>query len=269
MRFLKLLTAILAVAVATTGRVGLGQSGKSEYRNVDSQLMRKYRDANAYLEKAKTCYGKKDIEGTKKNLDASFGLISEFGDAHLLMAKVHYGEKNYPQALIEVTKAKTGHEATAGLMERMQQDRMSELRKRRQEKDESLTDLRARLARVPPEQQYAIQDQISRLERDKQDIDRIVDAPPVNMSQVPAEYFFLHGNILLRMQRHAEATDQYNEALEINPSYAEAANNLASLYYSTRQYDKAMALATKAEAGGVPFNPDLKKAIESALKPAK
>jgi tetratricopeptide (TPR) repeat protein len=258
-----LATVALAVAAALAGQASFGQG---EYRNIETQLVRKYREANGYYEKAKVRFANKDFRRALKELDTCLGIIPEFADAHLMLAKIYYSEKDFPKALTEVLLAKTGFGSTAGLIEKVQQDRRFELRKRQELLEQSLSSLRAELLRTPAGQQHTIQGQIARAERDKADIDRELFEPIPNLSQLPAEYFFFHGNVLLRLQQYTEAAAQYDEALKINPGYADAANNLASLYYSAHQYEQALAILKRVEAKGATVNPELKKAIQDALK---
>jgi tetratricopeptide (TPR) repeat protein len=253
---------VLALAVASplTAQTSPAQS---EYQNLDAQLVRRYREAEVAYGKARTRFDKKDFKGARKELDACLTLIPAHAEAHLLMAKVLYVEKDYAQALTEVERAKAGHVATAQIMAKMQEDRLSDLRKRAQESSDSVAALRQAQGSTVS---AALQAQIADEEAQKQEIDRILNAQRPDPSQIPAGYFFFHGNVLLRLQRHAEAVAQYEEALKINPAYGEAANNLAALYFSARQYEKAKGVATTAEGNGVVVNPELKKAIESALQ---
>ncbi|HYN40288.1 MAG TPA: tetratricopeptide repeat protein, partial [Thermoanaerobaculia bacterium] len=237
---------------------------QSEYQNLDAQLVRRYRDAEVVYGKARARFDKKDFEGTRKELDACLKLIPAHAEAHLLLAKVLYVDKDFAQALVEVERAKAGHDATAAIMAKIQADRMSELRKRAREKDNSIAERNAQAAKVPGS--LALQQPSTQVDYEKDEINRILNAQRPDPSGIPAEYFFFHGNVLLRLQRPAEAVAQYEEALKINPAYGEAANNLAALYFSARQYEKARGVATTAEGNGVVVNPELKKAIESALQ---
>lgn len=255
-----ILVLALAVAAPLTAQTSPAQS---EYQNLDAQLVRRYRDAEVAYGKARTRFDKKDFKGARKELDACLELIPAHAEAHLLTAKVLYIEKDYAQALTEVERAKAGHVSTAAIMAKMQEDRLSELRKRAQETSDSVAALRqVQGSNVSA----ALQAQIADEDAKKQEIDRILNAQRPDPKQIPAGYFFFHGNVLLRLQRTAEAVAQYEEALRINPAYGEAANNLAALFFSARQYEKASAVATTAEGNGVVVNPELKKAIESALQ---
>jgi len=265
-KILHLLAVALTVTVAMTGRQSFGQD---QYRHTDAQSVRDFRDGNIAYEKAKVLYGKKDLPGARKELLAALRLAPRHSDAHLLMAKILYSEKDYTQALTEVVAAKDGFEANVAFMEQMQQERMNHLLRLSREKEETIASLNVQLSQTSPEGRFAIENQIAEATRKKADIDRQRERPPDLGREIPAEYFFIHGNILLRTQKYPEAAAQYDEALKRKPDYGDAANNLASLYYSARQYDKALAVVEKAEKNGATVNPELKKAIQNDLAKPK
>lgn len=257
------LIASIAAAAPLSAQTSPSQS---EYQNVDAQLVRRYRDAEVSYAKARALFDKKDFPGARKELGVCLGLIPAHANAHLLMAKLLYTEKDYVQALSEVERARAGHETTAAILARMDEDRMSELRRRAKESADTIAGLRQRQGSVVSAE---LQQQIIAEETKKQEIDRILNAQRPDPRAMPAEFSFFHGNVLLRLKRPAEAVAQYEEALKVNPAYAEAANNLAALYHSARMYEKARAVVTAAEGNGVVLNPELKKAIESALAQPK
>jgi Tfp pilus assembly protein PilF len=261
---------LATVALALGAPLAVAQSpGQSEHRAVDAQLVRSWRDASMKVDKAWEALEKKDLAKAKKVAGEAAAIAPEMPDAHILLAKVAYLEKDWPKALEEVVAAESGFEKTGALRERMQDDRIASLRKRVRERDDSIAALRAQMSRTPASGQQAIQMQISRVETEKADLERIIQEPAGVVARVPAEYYFIHGNALLRLKRLDEAVAQYGLALERRPAYAEAANNLASIYYSARQYATAKAAVEKAEAAGAVLNPELKKAIEEGLAQPK
>jgi tetratricopeptide (TPR) repeat protein len=256
--------AVLTLALAV-GPPLMAQTSpaQSEYQNVDAQLVRRYRDAEVSYGKARALFDKKDFQGARKELGVCLGFIPAHANAHLLMAKLLYTEKDYAQALTEVERAEPTTRRRRRSWPGWTRTGCPELRRRAKETADSIATLRQRQgSQVSAE----LQQQIIAEEARKQEIDRILNAQRPDPKGIPAEYFFFHGNVLLRLKRPAEAVTQYEEALKINPAYGEAANNLAALHYSARQYEKAREAATKAEGNGVVVNPELKKAIESALQ---
>ncbi|HYN42306.1 MAG TPA: tetratricopeptide repeat protein [Thermoanaerobaculia bacterium] len=224
----------------------------SEYQNVDVERVRQYRDATAAYERARESFDRKDFEGTRKELGVCFQRIPAYPDAHLLLAKILYLEKDYAQALKEVERARAGHQTLAMSLASVQEARLSEMRARIRESSDLATALFGW--------------GINWLEPEGKEIERIRSAQRSDPNELPAEYSFFHGNVLFRLGRTAEAAAQYEEALRAQTGYSDAANNLAALYFGERQNEKALAVVSKAEASGATVNPELKKAIETGLR---
>lgn len=253
---------VLVVASALAG-VGFAQSiGNQGYSTADAQSIKRMKDVNPQMIKARDLISKRSFDEAKKVLDDVLGKVPEMSEAHFLMAKVRYGEKEWPEALASMEKAEQTLGLMGAMMVKMNEDRRRALNERRRAQDTVISDLKARPQPLPPAQQT----QLDRAEQLRSEIDRSLNElnEPQKLN-VPAEYPFFHGNILLRMQKFSEAVAKYDEALRIDPGYADAANNLASLYYSAKQYQKAAEVLARVEARGATVNPELKKAIADAL----
>lgn len=246
-------TAILALALAPglplAARTGPAPPASL---NVDVERVRQCRDATAAYTRAIESFERKDFEATRKELGVCFQRIPAYPDAHLLLAKVHYVEKDYVQALVEVERAKAGHQVLATSLASVQEARLSEMRARIRES----SDLATALFRWG----------INWLEPEGMEIERIRSAQRSDPNELPAEYSFFHGNVLLRLGRIAEAEARYEEALRARAGYSDAANNLAALHLGERRNEKALAVVSRAEASGATINPELKKLIEAGLK---
>ena len=251
-----ILTLALAAGFPLAAQTGPAQS---EHQNVDVQLVRQYRDATADYGKARESFDRKDFEGTRKELGVCFQRIPAYPDAHFLLAKVFYIEKDYAQALNEVELAKAGHQTLAMLMASVQEDRLSEMRARIRENNDLAAN--PQVTYRPGAGRAA-----SWYEPEGREIERILSARRSDPNELPAEYSFFHGNVLLRLGRSAEAAAQYEEALKTRADYSEAANNLAALYLGERQNEKALAVVSKAEASGATIGAELKRAIETGLR---
>jgi tetratricopeptide (TPR) repeat protein len=256
--------------LATAAAVAQAQGFSSH----DVQTMTRMREMSPRINKARELVNKKDFAKAKKELESIIAKMPELAEAHFLMAKVLYSEKDYPGALASMLEAEKTHEALAGLMADMRDDRRADLAKRRSELERRISEMRGRIPAGQGEaarsQAAALNGEIARAEQMRTDIDREMnDTAPGSQTTArtdkPAEYPFFHGNILLRLQKYPEAVAQYQQALTLNPGYADAANNLASLYYSAKQYQKAHEVLAAVEAKGATVNPELKKAIADAL----
>lgn len=257
---------VFAVAVSLLFGCGaLAQSpGQTENKTTDVQRLSAYRDATVLLERARGLYEKKDLAGARAVAGECLGKAPTLSDGHFLLAKISYLEKDYAKALEEVEAAEKGWDETAAVLERLQADRLTKLRGRLREKDESIAYLQGELARSPG-QQAVIQPQITKLQNDKREIERILQETPATGAPLPAEYRYVHGNILLKLKRPGEAAAEYGEALRLKPGTSEAANNLASLLYGARRYAEARSVLQSAESAGATLNPELKLAVEKAL----
>jgi tetratricopeptide (TPR) repeat protein len=243
-----ILTLALAAGLPLAGQTG---TAPSEYQNVDVERVRQYRDATAAYERARRSFDRKDFEGARKELGVCFQRIPAYPDAHFLLAKVLYIEKDYGQALKEVERARAGHQTLAMLLASVQEDRLSEMRTRIRESSDLATAF--------------LGWGINWLEPEGREIDRILIAQRSDPNELPAEYSFLHGNVLLRLGRTAEAEAQYEEALSARADYSDAANNLAALYLGEQQNEKARGVVMRAENNGVVVSSELKNAIDIAL----
>jgi len=255
---------VVVFATILSAREGLGQSG---YRQLDAQRLASYRDAAKIFEKARVSFGKHRFKDASEQLRTCLARFPELSDAHLLLAKILYMQKDFSGALVEVELAEKSHEAVGDLMSRMQQDRLSEMRRRRGDSEDLIRSLNASLAQASSDEERKILDKIARAERGLAELDRALEDPFPNQGGIPAPYHFLHGNVLLRLQRFEDAVRQYEQALRADPAYGDAANNLASIYQATRQFERAAAVLAEVEARGAAVNPELKKAIEEPPSP--
>ncbi len=250
----------IAAALAATA---LAQSRANQgYNTSDVQIVKRMKEVNPQLVKVRDLVAKRDFDGAKKELDAILGKVPELSEAHFLMAKVLYGQKSYPESLASMEKAEQTLGSMNAMMMKMNDDRRLALQSRRQSQDVVIADLKGK----PQPLALADQSRLDRAEQLRGELDREINAlNQPSIMRAPAEYAFFHGNILLRMQKYDEAAAKYDEALKTDPGYAEAANNLASLYYSVKQYEKALDVLTRVESQGATVNPELKKAITDAL----
>ena len=259
---------VFALAAALAGSALAQQSASN---TADVQTLQRYKEVNPKVVKARDLVSKREFEKAKKEIAIVMEKVPDHHEAHFLMAKVLYGEKNYAEALASMERAEKSFESVARLMSEMQDDRRAELQKRRTEVQIGLNNLRGQMPATPSDvnfsQSAGLQSQIARSEQMLNDIDRELNMNPMGAIEAkePPEYAFFHGNILLRLQKYTEAVAEYEQALTADPQYADAANNLASLYYSAKQYPKALEVLNRVEAKGATVNPELKKAIQEAM----
>ena len=238
---------------------------QAELRSLDAQQVEKYKGVTIAYDKALAALDKKDKDGALDALSICFSNVPDFPDGHFLMAKILYGEKEFTRALGEIEKAEAGHEKVADLRELMAKNRRSVLQDRVKQKEEAIRGQEELLPRALPEERLRVLGKISQLQGERDTLLREIQTPSGGPVPVPARYTFLHGNILLRLDRPSEAVAQYEAALAVEPDHGHAANNLASLYYTAGQHAKALEVVSAARKAGGEVNPELAKAIETAL----
>jgi tetratricopeptide (TPR) repeat protein len=142
-----------------------------------------------------------------------------------------------------------------------------ELQELKMQKQEKLGLLRESLSRSQDASKRSqIEAGIGTVEADIGTINSQLSRPLSSPEQMPADYFYFHGNILFKLKRYEEANNQYQEAIKINPQHGDAYNNLASLWYLDKQYQKALDYLEQAEANGAKINPEFKKTILKAIE---
>lgn len=83
---------------------------------------------------------------------------------------------------------------------------------------------------------------------------------------VPAEVFLSLGSAYFRQGKMPDAEREWRTAVDRRPNFGEAHNNLAVLYLMTQRPAEARDAIGLAEKSGYSVNPNLKQAIENALK---
>lgn len=162
--------------------------------------------ARASYQKALKHFNQKEYARAQKELEVCLEKMPDSTEAHFLLAKSFYALKAYPEALTEIEAAKATHAVSVARLEAAQEDRRSDLRRRRRVQDQVLSDLRQELGRTTdPNARKFVEGQIGAAETVRFDIEAELNNFPAMAGGIPADYFFFHGNILLRLQRLDEA----------------------------------------------------------------
>ena len=87
---------------------------------------------------------------------------------------------------------------------------------------------------------------------------------------IPPKLYFFKGGAYFRKGMLKEASEQFHRAIALDPNHGDAHNNLAVIYYLTKQYDLAWKHLRLAQKLGAKVNPkfveDLKKAAPEQKK---
>ena len=182
-----------------------------------------------------------------------------------MLAQIEYKNGNLDKSLEYITSAKKNYIFFKGI----EQLYVKELREEQLSRISELSDLKSELNLTSDRSgQQSLRSRIMWTEREISIIDDQMKqfVPEAEQEEViPADYHYVHGNVLFKNKNYKDALGEYNEAVKIDPAHGSAYNNMANLYYMSKQYKKALDCLTRAEQKGVEINPELKQAVLKAL----
>lgn len=224
-----------------------------EQFKMDENTFQQFTRAKRMFEKGKVFFLKKKFKKAEPALLNCVEFFPRYSQADYFLAQIYYDKQEYTTALKHMERAKKNYSFMGNLLVASQHKYLDQVRTELQERKRVLPEITT----------------LSERERAKKDIadleTRLSDPMPV-LPNESASYYYLHGNIFMKLKKFNEAHAQYIEALRIDPTHGGAGNNLASLYYMIKKYDKALNYLNQAEANGAAINPDFKKALLKALK---
>jgi tetratricopeptide (TPR) repeat protein len=241
--------------------------GQKDYTREERKLFQRYKIANSFFEKGKKNFLKEDYRKAEKELKKCLKKMPEHSGAYFFLSQISYKWGNLERSLEEIENAKKNYAYIGKVKANIEQLYILELQELKMQKQEKLELLRESLSRAQSASARSqIEGGIGTIEADIGTINSQLSRPLISPEQMPADYFYFHGNILFKLKRYEEANTQYQEAIKINPQHGDAYNNLASLCYLAKQYQKALDYLEQAEANGAKINLEFKKAILKAIK---
>ncbi len=233
--------------------IGLASGFGQKRLLMDENTFQKFKLAKRMFEKGKVYFLKGKYKKAEKSLEECLDGFPRYSQADYLLSQIFYEEGDFSKALEHIEKAKANYGFMADLLVATQQKYLDDLRIRKQALQSNLADL-------------TNQGNIDEVKRSIREIDARLNEPIPVTPKKSADYCYFHGNIFMKLKKYNNAHAQYVEALKINPKHGKASNNLASLYYMIKKYQKALDYLTQAEANGAKINQEFKKAILNALK---
>ncbi len=241
--------------------------GQKDYTREERQLFQRYKIANSFYEKGKKNFLKEDYRKAEKELKKCLKKMPEHSGACFFLSQISYKWGNLERSLEEIENAKKNYAYIGKVKSNIEQLYILELQELKMQKQEKLRQLRESLSRAQTASDRSqVEGGIGTVEADIGTISSQLSRPFPSPEQMPADYFYFHGNILFKLKGYEEADTQYQEAIRINPQHGDAYNNLASLYYLDKQYQKALDYLEQAEANGAKINPEFKKAVLKAIE---
>jgi len=240
--------------------------GQKHFYMNEKKIYEKFKIADAIFFKGKKHFLKGKYKKAEKELKKCIETMPEHVEAHFYLSQILYKNEDFQKALEHIEKAKANYEFMVGLYEYAYQQYIFQLREQEDTIDSQISKLREKLAAASPQEKSMIEIQIDSQETTKNVIRSRLNEPLAPSESIPADYFYFHGNVFFKLKKYQEAHAQYIKAIKIDPNHGNAYNNLANLYYMTKQHQKALDCQNKAEANGVKTNPELKKAILKILE---
>jgi len=239
--------------------------GQKDYTREEKLLFQRFKIANKYFEDGKKYFLKEEYKKAEKELEKCLEKMPEHSGACYFLSQIYDKKGNLDQALEQIEKAKENFAKMSGIKTNFEQLYIFELQEQKMQKEERVRVLKESVSNVAPDKRTRVEAAIGEMEADIGLINSQLSKPIPTEEEMPADYFYLHGNIFFKLRKFEEAFGQYQEAIRINPRFGDAYNNLANLYYMSKQYQKALDCLNQAEASGVEVNPAFKKAVLDAL----
>ena len=233
---------------------------------MDQNTFQKFKQAKRMYEKGEQLFFKGKLSDAEEVLEKCVGVFPKYSEAYFILAQVNYKQKDFPTALDYISSAKTHFKYMSDLRVSTQMEYITTLRDRSQKLKDLMRELEEKLSRATSDATRSrITSAIGLTKGQLSQIENRLHSPLPNIENLPAEYYYVHGNILLKMKRLKEAHQQYLEAVKVDPKHGNSLNNLSTLYFMVKNYEKAKEYMDRAEATGMTVNEKYKKALLKAL----
>ena len=259
----------LAILFLTAAAVPFAAGRQTDDK--DRQLMQGFRATRPDLAKGEEQFAKKQYDKAEQSLLSVLRAMPENAEASYYLAETYYQKGEFEKGLDAIQAAETSYPDIQRLMARRrlaasgqespeQQKLRLEIQALRGQMGEHLSDVKRQTIQT----EIAAKQAELNVQRQK-DLKKQTSEPQAEAVKIPAEYSYAHGNLLFRVKRYDEALVQYEQTIQADPAHGGAYNNIATIYYMAKQYDKSLEYLDKAEAAGCKINPNFKKAVLTAL----
>ncbi len=224
-----------------------------------NKLIKDFKSANKFFEKGGKQFYKKNYKKAEKNFKKCIEIFPNYSNAYFYLSKGYYYIGSFKESLDCIVKAKSSHKDFVKAV--------------LTSKHRSLDVLKENMKELRNQSNYASTDE-GRVQirigmnktREKMDNwQKNYKKTVIGLNNLKADYFYFHGNIYFKLKKFQEALNEYVEAIKINPKHNKAYNNLISLLYMAKQYERASEYLELAESNKIGVNPKLKDAVNKAV----
>ena len=225
-------------------------AAQKNFNQSEKMTVEKFKRARMHFDKGADYLKKGRPAKALKEAELSMEIFSDYSDAYLLLAMIHFQEGKYDAGLAEIEKAKATFGAIREFYTASYQDYINRLREQREFTVNRIADAGLSLILM------------REAEIKLADIDeKLRDLKPTLGLDVPAEYHFVHGNLLFKLKRFDDAQELYLAAVQADPRYANAYANLIGIFLMRGDKASALKYLQQAEGKGVKMDEKLKESV--------
>lgn len=197
-------------------------------------------------------------EEAKQSFRTAIDTDATFEMAHYMLGRVHMAQKQFPDAVAALSRARDLYRSVAGRAFSDMNDQQLSRRDRIAEIDDAIRELQMK------PQTNRVQEQLRQLNDQKRQVEEAKQRAGnvLLKTTVPAHVTLSLGSAYFRLNDFAEAENAYRESLDADPRQGETHNNLAVVYLMTGRYREAEEAVKAAEKAGYRVNPALKDSIK-------
>mgnify|MGYP001049405146 CR=1 FL=1 len=241
--------------------------GQSGFYEDEKKMIRKFKVADKFFQKGKAYFIKKKFIKAEKDLNKCLEIMSQHSSACFYLSNIFYDRNELKQALKYIGDAKKNFQTVSKMYINAFDDYINQLREEKSNLLEKKEVYKQTLSTIKQGMmKQKCERGISSCDTRIGIINSRLSNPIPPSDKIPSSYYYLHGNIFFKMKNFKEAYTQYIETIKLNPKHGKAYNNLAIIFYMSKQYQNALEYLNKAEANGAKVNPKFKEAILKKLK---
>lgn len=222
-------------------------------------LFRRYHGLEPQIDRARKALEAGRVAEAHKLLEPCLKAMPDHYEAHFLLARIAYGDRDYQGVLLHLDIA----ERSLNDLDRRYRTELADRKARDLAEEQAFASSLDNLGALGVDPTACS----GYLYRDKQKALDNLEAKKGHLRDgsegfgIPADYRYLRGNALYRQGRRPEALAAFQLTLATDPGHANAWNNLLALRLETHDLAAARADLAKAEAAGVEIRPALKQAL--------
>lgn len=238
---------------------------QKDFNMEEKAMVRDYKRSNSYYLEGEKLFKKGKIEKAAKSFEKCLEIFPQHDKAHFVMADIYLKKRELGKAETHIQQAKDGFMYLKKWYSFTFQQYLDSLREQKSTNDEQISGLEsARSTTSNSLEKSRIEARLARLKSQNTEINTKLSEFLRSGVEMPAEYNYIHGNVYFLTRRFQEAFREYNITLEKKPDHGGACNNMASLYFIHKRYDKAREYLDKAVKLGAEINPKFQEALKKA-----